>query len=85
MARLAQPAEEVHGRVGGGEAHCAVQEETSRCLDQAAPPAEVTDDQLVQAVTAAVAGGMSKKDAAASVARTMGVGRNRVYALANNA
>ncbi|MCL4111931.1 UNVERIFIED_CONTAM: hypothetical protein GTU68_043041, partial [Idotea baltica] len=52
-------------------------------IDQAAPAAEATDDQLAAAVTQALADGMSKKDAAAQVARTHGVGRNRVYELAN--
>lgn len=52
-------------------------------VDQAAPPKEATDDQLTQAVAAALSGGMSKKDAAAAVARSHGVGRNRVYELAN--
>lgn len=51
-------------------------------IDQAAPPAEVTDAQLLQAVATAVDAGLSKKDAAVSVARSMGVGRNRVYELA---
>ena len=51
-------------------------------IDQAAPPAEVTDDQLVHALTEAIDEGMSKKDAAAAVARQHGVGRNRVKDLA---
>lgn len=51
-------------------------------VDQAAPKAEVTDDELSAAVAEAIAAGSSKKDAAATVARSHGVGRNRVYDLA---
>jgi 16S rRNA (cytidine1402-2'-O)-methyltransferase len=52
-------------------------------IDQGVPAPEVTDDQLVAAVVQSLAEGMSKKDAAANVARLHGVGRNRVYELAN--
>ena len=52
-------------------------------IDQAAPAAEATNDELRSAVAAALADGMTKRDAAAEVARTHGVGRNRVYDLAN--
>jgi len=51
-------------------------------IDQAAPAAEATDDELRHAVAEAVAAGSSKKDAAAQVALSRGVARNRVYKLA---
>ena len=53
-------------------------------IDQAAPKREATDDDLVAALHQAIADGASKKDASAAVARSHGVGRNRVYELANN-
>jgi 16S rRNA C1402 (ribose-2'-O) methylase RsmI len=53
-------------------------------IDQGAPAPEATDDQLTAAVVQALANGMSKKDAAAHVARLHGVGRNRVYDLATS-
>lgn len=52
-------------------------------IDEAAPKAEATDDELSAAVAEAIAAGSSKKDAAATIARSHGVGRNRVYDLAN--
>ncbi len=52
-------------------------------VDQGAPAPQATDEQLAAAVQLALDQGMSKKDAAASVARSHGVGRNRVYDLAN--
>lgn len=51
-------------------------------IDQAAPAAEPTDDELVAAIEHALADGLSTKDAAAHVAGRFGVGRNRVYELA---
>jgi len=53
-------------------------------IDAAAPLAEASDDQLIEALTALLSQGSSKKDAIAEVARTNGVGRNRVYDLANS-
>ena len=52
-------------------------------IDEAAPRAEATDEELTAAVERAVASGLSKKDASAHVARAHNVGRNRVYELAN--
>lgn len=52
-------------------------------IDEAGPRAEKTDAELAAAVKQELAAGMSKKDAAAHVARLHGVGRNRVYELAN--
>jgi 16S rRNA (cytidine1402-2'-O)-methyltransferase len=52
-------------------------------IDEAAPLAEATDEELTVAVERAVASGSSKKDASAQVARSHNVGRNRVYELAN--
>jgi len=52
-------------------------------IDQAQPPADVTDDVLKGAVADAKAGGLSTRDAVAEVARSFGVGKRRVYELAN--
>lgn len=52
-------------------------------IDQAAPPVATTDEDLIAALQRAIASGMSKKDASAHVAHEHGVGRNRVYELAN--
>lgn len=71
------------GRIGeAAAAHGAPRGEYVIVIDQAAPAAEPTDDELVVAIGQALADGMSTKDAAAHVADRFGVGRNRVYELA---
>ncbi len=50
-------------------------------VDEGEPEPEATDDVLTKAIEAAIASGLSKKDAAGSVARSFNVGRNRVYEL----
>jgi 16S rRNA (cytidine1402-2'-O)-methyltransferase len=52
-------------------------------IDEAAPRAEATDEDLVEAIARSLASGLTKKDASAQVARSHNVGRNRVYELAN--
>lgn len=52
-------------------------------IDAAAEAPEADDATLASAVTAAKASGLSTKDAAADVAARFGVGRRRVYELAN--
>ncbi len=47
-----------------------------------APPAEVDDAEVVRAVAAAVARGLSARDAAAEVAGTLGVPKRKAYAVA---
>lgn len=51
-------------------------------IDTAAPPVAPTDEQLIAAIVAALESGLSKKDAAAQVAKQYRVGRNHVYDLA---
>jgi 16S rRNA (cytidine1402-2'-O)-methyltransferase len=52
-------------------------------VDGAAEPGEVDDGAIVAALEAAMAGGDSARDAAASVAKRLAVPRRRAYALAN--
>ena len=52
-------------------------------IDAAAEAPEADDATLAEAVAAAKASGLSTKDAAAEVAARFGVGRRRVYELAN--
>ena len=54
-------------------------------IDQAAPVAEATDEQLLAALDGALADGLSRKDAASQIAGTFGVAHNRVKALVNQA
>lgn len=71
------------GRLGdAGHAHSEPRGEYVIVIDEAGPLAEKTDAELTAAVEQALVEGMSKKDAAAHVARLHGVGRNRVYELA---
>lgn len=51
-------------------------------LDGAPPPAEVTDDVIVDALAAARATGASTRDAVAEVVADLGVAKRRAYALA---
>jgi 16S rRNA (cytidine1402-2'-O)-methyltransferase len=51
-----------------------------------APPADAaTDDEVLDAVRAAMARGLSARDAASEVARTLGVPKRRAYSLAHAA
>jgi 16S rRNA (cytidine1402-2'-O)-methyltransferase len=50
-------------------------------VEGAAPPAEVGDDELVDALDVALAAGTSRRDAAAAVAERFGVAPNRVKRL----
>jgi len=65
------------------DAHTEPRGEYVIVIDQAAPRSEPTDADLVDALVSAIAGGATKKDAATAVAGSHGVGRNRVYELAN--
>jgi 16S rRNA (cytidine1402-2'-O)-methyltransferase len=47
---------------------------------QGAPPPEVGDEEIAAAVAEALAAGLSARDAAAEVAESLGVPRNRAYA-----
>jgi 16S rRNA (cytidine1402-2'-O)-methyltransferase len=51
-------------------------------LDGAPPAAEPSEEDLREALAAAIEHGLSKKDAAAEVAEHFGVARNRVYEIA---
>ena len=51
-------------------------------LAGAAPAAPATDEQLVAALKVELAGGVSRRDAVATVTDAFGVGRRRVYQLA---
>lgn len=51
-------------------------------LDGAPPPAEITDDAIVNALDAARSHGATTRDAVAEVAAELGVARRRAYALA---
>ncbi|HEV3226417.1 MAG TPA: 16S rRNA (cytidine(1402)-2'-O)-methyltransferase [Acidimicrobiales bacterium] len=51
-------------------------------LDGAAEPAPASDDQIDAAVRAALARGLSARDAAAEVAESLGVAKRRAYAAA---
>ena len=53
-------------------------------LDGAGPPAEVTDDAIVAALTEARAAGVSTRDAVADVAAELGVSKRRTYTLATS-
>ncbi len=53
-------------------------------VDQGEPPPPATDDDLAKAVASAQARGLSTRDAASEVATAFGVGRRRVYELANS-
>ena len=52
-------------------------------IDQAAPSAEASDEDLLAALATSLSGGMSRKDAASHVAQAFAVAHNRVKALAN--
>lgn len=51
-------------------------------VEGAPPPAEASDDRVVEALRQSMAGGRSKRDAAAEVALELGVPKRRAYALA---
>lgn len=52
-------------------------------VDGAEPPAEATDDVIVDELRMAIADGTSTRDAVANVSERLGVARNRAYDLAN--
>jgi len=52
-------------------------------LDGAPAPAEVTDDDIVAAITSARAGGATTRDAVAQVVDSLGVPKRKAYELAN--
>lgn len=51
-------------------------------LEGAKPPGPATDDDITEALRAAIADGLSKRDAAARVAAMLGAPKRRVYELA---
>jgi 16S rRNA (cytidine1402-2'-O)-methyltransferase len=51
-------------------------------LEGAKPPGPATDDDIIEALRAAIADGVSKRDAAARVAAMLGAPKRRVYELA---
>lgn len=51
-------------------------------VEGAEPPPPVDDDEVRSSLSAALAGGASRRDAVAEVAEALGVGRRRVYDLA---
>lgn len=51
-------------------------------LEGAKPPGPATDDDIIEALRAAIADGLSKRDAAARVAAMLGAPKRRVYELA---
>lgn len=52
-------------------------------IEGAAAPEPATDDEVTEELRSAIAGGETKRDAIATVADRLGVGRNRAYDLAN--
>ena len=51
-------------------------------LEPAKPPAPPTDEELVEAIRAEIAKGVSRKDSAARVSARFGVAKRHVYELA---
>lgn len=87
---LARELTKLHEEIWRGSLHEAVDRvaeveprgEYVLVLDGAPPPGEVTDDDIVAALSTARAGGASTRDAVAAVAADLGVPKRRAYALA---